>query len=278
MPITPRTDDALSTYLAGLRRRPLLTRDEELRLARLAADGDRPARAALVEANLRLVVSIARRYQGRGLDLLDLIQEGNLGLIDAAERYDWRRGVRFATYATWAVRREILRALCTSARLVRLPLRTAECAGRVRFAEAGLEQRLGRRASVDEVARAAGVAPAVVVQLRRAALPPLPLGEPGADGEPALEETLGDGGAADPSTLLAADGDADAVHSAMAALSGRERRLVELRYGIGGRAARTLAAVADELGVSRERVRHLEARALRRLGARAELQAPRAAA
>jgi RNA polymerase primary sigma factor len=278
MPTTPRTDDALATYLAGLRRRPLLTRDEELRLARLAADGDRAARAALVEANLRLVVSIARRYPGHGLDLLDLIQEGNLGLIDAAERYDWRREVRFATYATWAIRRGILHALGTGARLVRLPLRTAECAGRVRRAEAGLEQRLGRRASPDEVARAAGVAPEVVAQLRRAAQPPLPLGEPGADGEPALEETLGDGGAADPATLLAGHGDAGAVGSAMAALCERERRLVELRYGIGGRAPRTLAAVADELGVSAERVRHLEARALRRLAGRAELQGLRAAA
>src|SRR3954463_1529302 len=128
MPSTPRTDDALTTYLARLRRRPLLTAEEELRLARLTAGGDRTARAALVEANLRLVVSIARRYQGHGLDLLDLVQEGNVGLIEAARRYDWRREVRFATYATWAIRREILRALATQSRLIRLPLRLAECA------------------------------------------------------------------------------------------------------------------------------------------------------
>src|SRR3954447_22351317 len=108
MPSTPRTDDALTTYLAGLRSRPLPSRGEELRLARLAAGGDRAARGRLVESNLPLVVSIARRYQGQGLDLLDLIQEGNVGLMRAAERYDWLRNVRFATYATWSIRREVL--------------------------------------------------------------------------------------------------------------------------------------------------------------------------
>jgi RNA polymerase primary sigma factor len=278
MPSTPRTDDALTTYLAGLRRRPLLSRSEELRLARLAARGDRAARSALVEANLRLVVSIARRYRDHGLDLLDLVQEGNLGLIEAAERYDWRRDVRFATYATWAIRREILRALSTQSRLIRMPLRVAESASRVRRAEAELEQRLGRRPSLDDVAAEAAVDPEVVAGLRRAALPPVSLSEPAADGEPPLAETLGDGGAADPAMLVPGRDDAAGVRSALSALRGRERRVVELRYGIGGQPPRTLDRVAGELGVSRECVRRLEGRTLRRLAAQPALQALHAAA
>jgi RNA polymerase primary sigma factor len=272
------TDDALSCYLADLRRRPLLSRAEEVRLARLSAAGDEAARRRLVESNLRLVVAIARRYQGQGLDLLDLIQEGNLGLMRAAERYDWRRDVKFATYATWAIRREVLRALATRSRPVRLPLRVSECVTRVNRAEAQLAQRLGRRPSLAEVAEAAGVDEDTVAQLRRAALAPVSLSEPVADGEPALEELLGDAGAADPASVLGDRDEAQRVRAAVSALGQRARRIVELRYGIDGERSRTLAEVADALGVSPSRIGKLEKRTLLELARRPELRSLRAVA
>ena len=144
--VTDMPDDALARYLDDIRRHALLSAGEELRLGRLSAAGDEAARRRLGECNLRLVVTIARRYRGLGLDLLDLIQEGNLGLIAAAERYDWTRDARFATYASWWIRRAICRALSARSRLVRLPLRMAESATRVKRTEHALVQRLGRRA------------------------------------------------------------------------------------------------------------------------------------
>lgn len=252
-------DDALARYLDDIRRHPLLSAGEELRLGRLSAAGDETARRRLVECNLRLVVTIARRYRGMGLDLLDLIQEGNLGLIAAADRYDWTRDARFATYASWGIRRAICRALSTRSRLVRLPLRIAESATRVKRAERELSQRLGRQPSSAEVARAAGVDEATVEELRRAELVPLSLSEPGGD------EELG----------LASERPADApdVASALSAIGPRPRRILELRYGLGGRPPRTLDEVAGALGISRQRVRTLETRTLLELAARPELRA-----
>jgi RNA polymerase primary sigma factor len=278
MPEPTHTADALSHYLAAVRARPLLCRAEELRLARLSAAGDTAARQRLVQANLRLVISIARRYEGRGLELLDLIQEGNLGLMAAAERYDWRRDVKFATYATWGIRCEILLALSTRSRLIRLPASMSDCATRVRRAEAELEQRLGRRAELAEVAATAGVDEETVAQLRRAALAPVSISEPAGDDEPALEARLGDGGAGDPAPGVCERDGTDRVRAAVAALDGRERRIVELRYGLGGARTHTFAEVADEVGVSPQRVRKLEARTLRALAAEPQLRALRAAA
>jgi RNA polymerase primary sigma factor len=252
-------DDTLARYLDDVRRHPLLSAGEELRLGRQSAAGDEAARRRLVECNLRLVVTIARRYRGMGLDLLDLIQEGNLGLIAAAERYDWTRDARFATYASWWIRRGICRALSTRSRLVRLPLRIAESATRVKRAERELAQRLGRQPSCAEVARAAGVDEATVEELRRAELVPLSLSEPGGD------EELG----------VAAErpGEAPDVAAALLAIGPRPRRILELRYGLGGRQPRTLDEVAGELGISRQRVRTLETRTLLELAARPELRA-----
>jgi RNA polymerase primary sigma factor len=272
------THTALSHYLADIHRHPLLRRDEELRLARLSAEGDEAARQRLVRSNLRLVVSIARRYEGHGLDLLDLIQEGNLGLMRAAERFDWRRDVKFATYATWPIRRTILRALATHSRLIRLPTDMAECATRVRRAEADLAQQLGRRPSLAEVAAVAAVDEDTVAQLRRAALAPASLSEPVRDDEPALEQLLGDGGAGDPAAAACERDQARHVRRAVAVLDDRARRIVELRYGIGDQRSRSLTEVAGELGVSPSRVRTLEARSLRALSARPELRELRAAA
>jgi RNA polymerase primary sigma factor len=198
--------------------------------------------------------------------------------MTAAERFDWRRDVRFATYATWPIRRDILRALATRSRLVRLPCGVGECATRVRRAEAELAQRLGRRPSLAEVAAAARVDEETVAQLRRAALVPVSLSEPIADGEAPLEEWLGDGGAGDPAAAVCERDEADRVLAVVTTLDERSRRIVELRYGIGGEHSRTLTEIAGELGVSSQRVRELEARALRALAERPELRALRPAA
>ena len=272
------THTALSHYLADIRRHPLLRRDEELQLARLSSAGDEAARQRLVQSNLRLVVAIARRYEGQGLDLLDLIQEGNLGLMAAAVRFDWRRDVKFATYATWPIRRMILRALAMHSRLIRLPIDMGECAMRVKRAEAELAQRLGRRPSLAEVSVAAAVDEVTVAELRRAAIAPASLSEPVADGEPALEELLGDGGAGDPTHTICERDEVDRLRSAVAALDGRARRIVELRYGIDGEHPRTLVEIAGEVGVSPQRVRKLEERSLRVLSTRPDLRELRAAA
>jgi RNA polymerase sigma factor (sigma-70 family) len=232
--------DALTQYLDEIGRHPLLTAQEERRLAR-AGDTHR-----LVECNLRLVVAIARRYRGLGFDLLDLIQEGNVGLIAAAERYDGRRESRFATYAQWWIRREIFRALASRSRMIRLPLRVAEAAARVNRAERELDHRLGRRPSDDEVACAARVdADAIAVLRASRAIEP-------------LADTLSDDGRGDPARLV--EGGTVVVR-----LPERSRRIVELRYGLDGRPARTLDEVARELELSRERVRKLERQALVRL-------------
>ena len=252
MPATEYADDTLARYLDDVRRRPLLSRGEERRLGRLSAAGDETARRRLVESNLRLVVAIARRYRGMGLDLLDLIQEGNVGLIAAAERYDWTREASFATHASLWIRREICRALSARSRLVRLPVRTAESATRVKRAERELVQRLGRRPTGAELARAAGVDEQTVADLRRAELPTVSLSEPGGDDE-----------------LAAAQPDeAVDVTDALAAIEGRARRILELRYGLGGRPPRTLDEVAGELGISRQRVRTVETRTLLELRSR----------
>jgi RNA polymerase primary sigma factor len=250
------SDDVLARYLHEVGRRPLLTRGDEVRLARLSASGDAAARRRLVECNLRLVVVIARRYRGLGLDLPDLIQEGNIGLMAAAERYDWRRDARFATYASWSIRREICRALSTRARLIRLPVRMAELTTKVKRAERALTPRLGRRASDEEVAHEAGVGEATVAALRRAEAATISLSEP-----TCLQDRLSDGGAGDPAQLVH-----DATCSAvLRGLRARERRVLELRYGLGGGPSRSLSEAAEELGLSRERVRRLELRALQAL-------------
>jgi RNA polymerase primary sigma factor len=278
MSATEFTDDALTRYLEQVARHPLLTRCEEIRLARLSASGDPEAKRRLVESNLRLVVAIARRYRGLGLDLLDLIQEGNLGLIAAVERYDWRRGAKLATYASWWIRRDIARALYAKSRLIRIPLAVAELGPRVYRADVELAQRLGRRASCAEVAREAGVDEDAVVVLRRADVAPVSLSEPSLNGDIQLEDVLGDDTQADPADVVAdADGDAS-VHAALSALDERERRVIELRYGLDDRPPRTFSQLAGELGVSRTRAQLIERRVLHELAARPELRALRTAA
>jgi RNA polymerase primary sigma factor len=265
MSSTAPIEDPLAVYLEQTRRHPLLSPAEERHLARRIARGDELARRRLIESNLRLVVSVARRYRGLGLDLLDLIQEGNLGLLTAVERFDPRQGVRFATYATWWIRREIFAALSTKSRLVRLPRRMAEAGARVRRAEHELAQRLGRRATPAEVAAAAAVDEHTVAVLRRAEMVPLSLSEPIADEELGAHEDE------------SAD-EAAGLRTALSELDARARRIVELRFGLDGGPDRSLSEIANDLGVSRQRVGQLEAATLRRLAARPDVRSLRAVA
>src|SRR4051812_12094481 len=248
-------DNALRRYLDDVARHQLLSRSQEITLGRLAAAGDVNARERLVESNLRLVVAIARRYRGLGLDYLDLIQEGNLGLMTAVERFDWRRNTKFATYATWSIRQAIFRALSTQSRLVRLPTRVANASARVRRAEDALTVSLGRHPTAAEIAEEGGVAAGAVVLLRQASLRTVPLDGPGAAGL-----TVGD---------LTADPDAgvESVHQrdveqwvreGFEKLAERPREVIALRYGLDGGEGKTLTEVAGQIGVSRERVRRVE--------------------
>jgi RNA polymerase primary sigma factor len=272
------SDDSLARYFQEVGRYPLLSRAEEVRLARAAASGDEAAKGRLVESNLRLVVTIARKYRGLGLDLLDLIQEGNLGLMKAAEKYDWQRDVKFATYASWWIRQAIFRAISTKSRLVRLPVRLAEAAAKVRRTERELAQRLGRTPSSDEVARAAAVAESVVADLRLAEQAPISLAEPVGDAEMSLTDVLGDETEETPAEAVAASDAESSLARAYKELGERSRRLLELRYGLDGEEPRTMEDIASEIGVSRERVRQLETKTLRDLAARPELQDLRTAA
>jgi len=271
-------DDSLSQYLREVARHPLLSRSEELALARLVASGDENAKRRLVESNLRLVVVIARRYRNLGLDDLDLIQEGNLGLMTAVERYDHRREVKFSAFASWWIRRGITTALSTKSRLIRLPVRLAAQAAKVGRAEQELTQRLGRTASAAEIARAAGTEEALVERLRGARRTVVSLSDPiGEDDGVTYAEVIGGDEQDDPAFEVGETEETKNVGEALAALGERSRRLLELRYGTDGAEPRTLDEIADELGVSRDRARKLEAKALRELSTHRQLALARVA-
>src|SRR5262245_7513159 len=271
-------DESLSLYFQEIGGHPLLSRSEELRLARLVASGDENAKRRLVESNLRLVVVIARRYRNLGLDDLDLIQEGNIGLITAVERYDYRRNVKFSTFAGWWIRRAISAALSTKSRLIRLPARLAAHAAKVGRTEQELTQRLGRSPTADELARVAGIEEGLVERLRSARRTVVSLSDPVAEDEGVTyADVIADDEQHDPSLGIGEAEEKESIGEALAALGERSRRVLELRYGTGGAEPHTLDEVADQLGVSRDRARKLEAKALRELSTHPKLTFARAA-
>jgi RNA polymerase primary sigma factor len=259
---TRETDRAnLGIYLREIRRIPLLDRDQEAELARRARAGDEVARAQLTEANLRLVVQIARRYANRGLPLADLIEEGNLGLIRAVEKFDPDRGTRFSTYATWWIRQAIVRALANQARTIRLPVHVELLLGRYRREQERLTQALGRPPSLDEVATALEVPRAQLAELDEVRRIPIPLEQS------PVGATIPD----DSSGATARLGSFLRQHSELVSLlddlTENERRVLRRRFGLDGDAAQTLEAIGRSMGVSRERVRQIEAAGLRKLRA-----------
>lgn len=261
--------DCLTRYLDEIGRYPLLTRADEVRLARMIEAGDHGARTRLIEANLRLVVTIARGYAGRGVDLLDLIQEGNLGLMAAADRFDWRQDVKFSTYAAWWIRRGIARVVSRDAGPVRLPERIVRVAPQVRNAERTLEQRLARTPTVAEIAETCGLAERLVEDVQRAARAACSISEPLAGRDVTLAETLHDTSVGDPgASLLEAETQAG-LAAALEKLPERSRTVISLRFGLDGSEPQTLTEVAETVGLSRERVRQVEAKTLRDLAYRA---------
>jgi RNA polymerase primary sigma factor len=257
--------DSLDTYLSEIGRYPLLTRAEEVQLAKRAEAGDGSARQRLIESNLRLVVTIAKPYRGHGIDFLDLIQEGTLGLVKAADRYDWRRDTKFSTYASWWIRHGIVEAL-SRARAIRVPGSLAERAAMVRAAERELRSRLCREPLAGEIASELGCSKADVLEARAATQPVSSLDEPAGDeADRSLVDLIADPATADPAESLGHE--QGALETKLKALPERGRLVIELRYGLRDGVARTADAVAAELGVTRERARQIELHALRKLSA-----------
>jgi RNA polymerase primary sigma factor len=272
------TTDAMNLFLRELRRYPLLTADEEKELARRVEEGDSEAKERMINSNLRLVVSIARRYRNQGLTLLDLIQEGTLGLIRAVEKFDWRRGFRFSTYATLWIQQAIQRALANQSRVIRLPVHVVEHQQRISRAERQLVTRLGRDPTDAELAEAARLPEERVAQVRDLPRAVTSLDRPvGEEGEATLGELIA---AEEPEPLadLEVSLQSELLERALSELPERDAQVLRMRYGLGGSEPRTLQEVGRELGVTRERVRQIEQGALRRLAEQREVQALREAA
>jgi RNA polymerase primary sigma factor len=262
-----RTFDDMNTlqaYLQEIGRYPLLTRAEEVRLAKRVEAGDESARKRMTEANLRLVVTIARTYHRPGVDLLDLIQEGTVGLMSAVDRYDWRRDVKFSTYAAWWIRHGIAQAVA-SARPFRVPDSILDRAEEVRAAERELAARFGRQPSTFEVADLLGLTTRQVDEARAAVQPCSSLDESLESEDTSRIDMLADPNAADPVDVVTDEPHGELLRERLATLPERPRKVIELRFGLRDGVAQTADAVAAELGVTRERVRQIELHALGRM-------------
>ena len=268
LPVPPPeegAEDAVRLYLRNIGKVPLLTKQGEVRLAKRIEMNDMAAKNSLIEANLRLVVSIAKRHTGRGLTLLDLIQEGNMGLIRAVEKFDWRRGFKFSTYATWWIRQAITRALADQSRTIRIPVHMVERMNRVNRARRALNQELGRQPTPEEIAVKVEMAPKKVEEILKLGQEPVSLEAPvGAaeGGEARLGDFIADDALERPLEIVANRlRDAD-VQEVLGTLPWRERRVIELRYGLVDEGPMTLEDIGTEVGLTRERVRQIESKTL----------------
>jgi RNA polymerase primary sigma factor len=268
--------DSLRLYLREIGRVPLLTAGQEVALAKRIERGELDAKAEMVEANLRLVVSIAKGYLGRGLSFLDLIQEGSLGLIRAVEKFDYRRGYKFSTYATWWIRQAVTRAIADKARTIRIPVHMVEKLNKVVHLERQLVQRLGREPRPEEIAEELRMSPDEVREILRMAQLPVSLEKPiGEEEESELGDFVEDEAAASPFDEASSNLRRVDILRALDALPDRERRVIELRFGLLGEQPRTLEEVGRAFGVTRERIRQIENNTLKKLEALPEAQALR---
>jgi RNA polymerase primary sigma factor len=267
------TTDALQLFLKDIGKVPLLTAAQEVELAKRIERGEHAAKQAMVEANLRLVVSIAKRYRNQGLPFLDLIQEGTIGLVRAAEKFDYRKGFKFSTYATWWIRQAVARAIADKGRTIRMPVHVVEKLNRIMRSERKLRAELSREPGIEEIARDVEMTPDEVEQIRRSAQVPVSLEKPvGDDDESEFGHFLADESAPLPDELAETTLQREALRNILGALSERERMVLELRYGLDGQQPRTLDEVGRAFNVTRERIRQIEHQGLKKLRALADAQ------
>jgi RNA polymerase primary sigma factor len=260
--------DTLQLFLKDIGKVPLLTAAQEVELAKRIERGEHAAKQAMVEANLRLVVSIAKRYRNQGLPFLDLIQEGTIGLVRAAEKFDYRKGFKFSTYATWWIRQAVARALADKARTIRMPVHVVEKLNKIVRTERALRAKFGREPSAEEIGRELDLLPDEIEQIRRSAQTPISLEKPvGDEDESEFGHFLTDSSAPLPDELAEETLRNEALRSILKSLSARERRVLELRYGLDGEQPRTLDEVGRTFSVTRERIRQIENQGLKKLRA-----------
>ncbi len=265
--------DSLRLYLRAIGRVPLLTADQEVYLAKRIERGEMSAKTQMIEANLRLVVSIAKAYLGRGLSFLDLIQEGSLGLIRAVEKFDYRKGYKFSTYATWWIRQAVTRAIADKARTIRIPVHMVEKLNKVVHIERQLVQRLGREPRPDEIAEELEITTEEVREILRMSQLPISLEKPiGEEEESELGDFVEDESAESPFDTATLSLRREDVEHALSALPERERQVIELRFGLCGTQPCTLEEVGRAFGVTRERIRQIENNTLKKLESLPEAQ------
>ena len=259
-------DDPVKIYLKEIGRVPLLSNEEEQELAKRMAEGDEAARAKLSEANLRLVVSIAKRYAGRGMMFLDLIQEGNMGLIKAVEKFDYSKGYKFSTYATWWIRQAITRAIADQARTIRIPVHMVETINKVMRVERQLLQELGRQPKPEEVAQEMGMSVEKIREVLKIAQEPIPLETPiGEEEDSHLGDFIPDEDITAPSDAASQVMLKEELEDVLKTLTEREAKVLKMRFGLEDGRMRTLEEVGRDFNVTRERIRQIEAKALRKL-------------
>ncbi|NLT18080.1 MAG: RNA polymerase sigma factor SigA [Firmicutes bacterium ADurb.Bin080] len=258
--------DSVKMYLKDIGRVPLLSGDEEKDIARRVAEGDIEAKERLIVANLRLVVSIAKRYTGRGMSFLDLIQEGNLGLMKAVEKFDCEKGFKFSTYATWWIRQAITRSIADQARTIRIPVHMVETINKLTKVQRSLLQKLGREPSTAEVAAEMGLPESKVIEIQQVAQEPVSLETPiGEEDDSHLGDFIEDTSAISPMEVAETNMLKEELNKVLDTLNPREAMVLILRYGLRDNKPRTLEEVGKVFNVTRERIRQIEAKALRRL-------------
>jgi RNA polymerase primary sigma factor len=258
--------DSLRLYLRSIGRVGLLTAEQEVGLAKRIERGDMAAKQHMIEANLRLVVSIAKGYLGRGLTFLDLIQEGSLGLIRAVEKFDYRRGYKFSTYATWWIRQAVTRAIADKARTIRIPVHMVEKLNKVVHVERQLVQDLGREPTPDELAAGLDMTPEKLAEVQKYAREPISLHTPlGEDGDSELGDLIEDSQAIQPAEAASSTLLQEQLHAVLGTLPEREAGVVALRFGLAGGQPRTLDEIGKAYGVTRERIRQIESKAMSKL-------------
>lgn len=259
-------DDPVKMYLKDIGKVPLLSADDEIELARKMMDGDESAKRELSVANLRLVVSIAKRYVGRGMQFLDLIQEGNLGLMKAVEKFDYQKGFKFSTYATWWIRQAITRAIADQARTIRIPVHMVETINKVVRVQRLLLQQYGREPTPEEIAKEMGIPEQRVVEIQQISQDPVSLETPiGEEEDSHLGDFIEDEQALAPTDVVASNLLKEQLLEILDTLTPREEKVLRLRYGLDDGKPRTLEEVGKEFNVTRERIRQIEAKALRKL-------------